>query len=86
MQRCARWLLMASWRTERRIVSVTHDALAGLLGARRASVSRALGLLEESGALSGGRGWLEIRDDVELEAAGCGCYRAIREAYREALD
>jgi hypothetical protein len=64
---------------------VTHDELAGLLGTRRASVTLALQVLHERGAVGVGRGWVEIRDGAALHDATCACYRTIREAYREAL-
>jgi hypothetical protein len=77
MQRLARWLLMAQDRSSAEL-PITHDALARLLGVRRATVSEAIESLEPRGVLMQARGLIRIRDRDHLERAACSCYRIIR--------
>ena len=77
-QRLARWLLQTTDRTGRDRVELTQQFLSEILHARRASVTDALATLEQGGALARRRGEIELRARDRLEAAACGCYRAIR--------
>ena len=78
-QRCARWLL-----TTHQLVGVdefplTHTYLASVLAVRRASVTVAVGAMQQSGMLRYHRGRMHILDRERLEGSACPCYRAIRE-------
>lgn len=70
------WLLAEAWgRVTPSGVSVpiglTHDALGGLIGARRSTVTLALGELMERGAIvRQDRGWLLLESLPEVPAAG----------------
>jgi CRP-like cAMP-binding protein len=77
-ERLARWLLVAHERLEGDEIPLTHQSLSRALGVRRASVTSALGQLEDLGLVRGGRGRLTIRDAAGLEEASCDCHRAIR--------
>jgi CRP-like cAMP-binding protein len=80
-ERCARWLLMSADRFGRELLPVTHEALAALLGARRASVTESLGVLQRDGIIRYNRGHIIILDRQRLEAAACEDYRLSRQAY-----
>ncbi len=80
-QRCARWLLMSRDRVGRDDFSVTHEGLALLLGARRASVSEVAEGLRRTGVIEYRRGLVTILDAEALEAAAGEDYRFIRDAY-----
>src|SRR4051794_41028519 len=69
-QRCCRWLLMSRDRVGSDDIRLTHEYLAIMLGARRASVTDVLGPLQEAGlvrthrgliAILEGRGWRPAR-------------------------
>jgi CRP-like cAMP-binding protein len=84
-QRLARWLLAhtdRSWSTQ---LSVTHDLLALMLGARRAGVTVAAGMLEDRGLISARRGQLTVLDRDGLLRSACGCYLRDRQTYEEGM-
>jgi CRP-like cAMP-binding protein len=85
-QQLSSWLLAMSDRLESDHIEITHELVSQMLGVRRASVTIAARRLEEIGALSGGRGFLEIVDRAKLEAAGCECYKGITQEYARLLD
>jgi hypothetical protein len=84
-QRLARWLLMHRDRSWSDDLLVTHDQLALMLGARRAGVTVAAGVLEERRCIKGGRGHIEVLDREELLKAACGCYFQDRQTYEHGM-
>jgi CRP-like cAMP-binding protein len=80
-QRLARWLLLASDRTQGDVLAVTHDLLAKVLGVRRAGITEALLQLEAGGILKKMRGAVQLVDRSGLECRACDCYRIVRDAY-----
>jgi hypothetical protein len=72
-QRAAGWLLMAQDRAGDRI-TLTQEALAGLLGVQRTSVNAAIGALESEGLILGRRGMVEVLDRAGLIRRACECY------------
>jgi CRP-like cAMP-binding protein len=77
-ERCARWLLATRDRVGANEFSLTHEFLAAMLGVRRASVTVALGLLQQEGYLTYSRGRLKVIDAARLEQTSCECYRVVR--------
>jgi hypothetical protein len=75
-QRAAGWLLMAQDRAGDRI-TLTQEALAGLLGVQRTSVNAAIGALEADGLIQGRRGVVEVLDRAGLIRRACECYGAV---------
>jgi CRP-like cAMP-binding protein len=80
-ERCARWLLMSADRFGRDHLPLTHESLATLLGARRASITDSLGLLQRDGIIHYQRGHIRILNRRQLEQAACEDYRMSRAAY-----
>jgi CRP-like cAMP-binding protein len=83
--RCCRWLLMSRDRVCSDEIRLTHEYLAAMLGARRASVTEALGPLQEAGLVESNRGVIRILDGAGLEARSCECYGLVRDRYEELL-
>ena len=83
-ERCARWLLMSADRVQAADFPLTHEALATMLGVRRAGVSVAAAALQAAGYLSYKRGRFHMIDTKGLEAAACECYRVTRAIYDRA--
>lgn len=81
VQRLARWLLLASDRTQGDALAVTHDLLGKVLGVRRAGITDALLQLEASGVVKKTRGAVRLTDRAGLEYRACDCYRIVRDAY-----
>jgi CRP-like cAMP-binding protein len=84
--RVARWLLMADDRMAEPAFNLTQDVLAGLLGLRRATVSRICSDLAVRGAITYSRGHLAIVDRPALEQSSCDCYQRMRLAQVESLN
>ena len=77
-ERCARWLLATRDRVSADEFALTHEFLAAMLGVRRASVTVALGLLQQEGFITYSRGRLKVIDAAGLEQTSCECYRVVR--------
>jgi CRP-like cAMP-binding protein len=84
-QRLARWLLTHSDRSWSTDLPVTHDQLAGMLGARRAGVTVAAGQLEQRGLISGGRGHIVVKGREQLMEAACSCYLLDQRTYEQGM-
>jgi CRP-like cAMP-binding protein len=85
VQRCCRWLLQTRDRVGSDELRLTHEYLAIMLGARRASVTAALRPLQEAGLLRSHRGRIVILDDAGLEGHACECYGVVRDEYDRLL-
>jgi CRP-like cAMP-binding protein len=79
--RLARWLLQTSDRTGSNDVALTQQFLAEILGVRRASVTAAVGELQEDRAVASRRGGILILDRGRLSRSACECYGVVREEY-----
>jgi CRP-like cAMP-binding protein len=80
-ERLARWLLSVHDRATDSDLPVTQEVIAAMVGSRRAGVSIALGLLQESGAVHLSRSNVSVLDRSRLEAAACECYAVVRNAF-----
>lgn len=60
---------------------LTHEAAAEMLGARRPTVSSAASKLQRAGLIACAYGTFTVLDPAGLDAASCGCHRAIRDGY-----
>ena len=85
-ERLCRWLLLAADRLDEKMIPLTHDQLAMILGVRRAGVTTTLSVLEETGAIIKMRGAVQIADRTILENKTCECYRIIAAEYRRMMD
>ena len=83
--RLARWLLMALDRAEGDGFDVTHEQMAGWLGARRVGVTVAAGALQAAALIRYHRGHLLVSDREGLRAAACSCYAQDLASYRLGL-
>lgn len=77
--RLARWLMEMSDRGDTDHLALTHEFLASILGANRATVSVAAASLQVAGYIIYRRGAIAIQNRAGLEAACCECYAAVRE-------
>lgn len=84
-ERCARWLLMTHDRVGRSRFSLTQEAIAQMLGVRRATVNEVARSLQAAQVIRYSRGTIEILDQPALEKRSCECYRIIRSEYDRLL-
>jgi len=80
-ERFCRWLLTAQDKAAMHSIPMTHDALARVLGTRRASISGAAAAFQRSGAIRYERGTISILNRKKLEEDTCECYEAIATAH-----
>lgn len=88
VSRCAKCLLLVRERSGADDFTLTHRALATMLGVRRAGVTVALGALQKAGMVHYHRGRVRITDRGALERSSCKCYGLINlleQARREAM-
>ena len=83
-ERCARWLLTAQDRAGDRI-SLTQEALAGLLGVQRTTVNAVIGELQGEGLIATRRGMVEVVDRVGLQRRACACYGQIEKHFGDII-
>lgn len=76
--RLARWLLRAHDLSDSRILPLTQETLAQMMGVRRNAISLVANALQRAGVIHYARGQIEINDLRALEATSCDCYRAVR--------
>jgi CRP-like cAMP-binding protein len=84
-QRLARWLLMAHDRAEGDKLQITQEFLALMLCVYRPTVSGAASALQRAGIIRYGRGHITVLDRSALEAASCGCHRAVNRRFEYLL-
>jgi CRP-like cAMP-binding protein len=80
-ERFCRWLLMAVDKTGHSI-PMTQEALARVLGTRRASVSGVAGVFQRNGSIRYTRGTISILNRKQLEEEVCECYETISAAHK----
>jgi hypothetical protein len=84
-QRCARWLLTMRERSPSDEMALTHEFLAEMLGARRATITLILGDLQRAGIIRSSHGRLIIANRAALEGVSCECYAAVRRKYESLI-
>lgn len=83
LERLACWLLMIHDRVGGDNLKLTQEAIASRLGARRAGITVAAGMLQSIGAIEYRRGQLHIKDRVSLEQAVCECYALMKADFED---
>lgn len=79
MERLCCWLLMIHDRVDSDNVRLTQEMIASRVGARRAGITVAAGLLQEMHGIAYRRGQLQIEDREILERTVCECYKLMTE-------
>jgi hypothetical protein len=62
-------------------LKLTQEAIASRLGARRAGITVAAGILQSARGIEYRRGQLHIKDRMALEEAVCECYPIMKSEY-----
>jgi DNA-binding transcriptional regulator YhcF (GntR family) len=69
---------MTQDRTGGHALPLTQEYMAVMTGVQRTTISVVANQLRSAGFIRFSRGNVEILDRPGLEAAACGCYRAVR--------
>ena len=77
MERLCCWLLMIDDRVDGNNLNLTQEMIASRVGARRAGITVAAGMLQSMKAIEYRRGQLHIIDREVLERTVCECYNII---------
>jgi CRP-like cAMP-binding protein len=84
-ERCCRWLLATHDRAGDKIIHLTQEALAEMLGVQRTTVTAVTVGLQERGLIRTHRGRVEVLDRPGLERAACECYGAVEAHFKRLL-
>ena len=82
LERLCCWLLMIHDRAGGGNLRLTQEMIASRLGARRAGITVAAGVLQAMHAIEYRRGQLHITDREVLERAVCECYSIMQNEFR----
>jgi CRP-like cAMP-binding protein len=77
-QQFCRWLLSSVDRLPSDELSLTQESIAGMLGVRRETISKEVGVLQAAGLIRSGRGKIAVIDRPRLEARACECYLGMK--------
>lgn len=78
MERLCCWLLMIHDRVGNNSLKMTQEMIASRVGARRAGITVAAGMLQAMKAIEYRRGQLHINDREVLERTVCECYNVMK--------
>lgn len=78
LERLSCWLLMIHDRIGETAVNLTQELIASRVGARRAGITVAAGMLQEMKAIAYRRGRLQIENREALTHVVCECYDILR--------
>jgi CRP-like cAMP-binding protein len=86
MERLCCWLLMIHDRVGGSKLSLTQELIASRVGARRAGITVAAGMLNGMGGIDYRRGQLYIRNREVLEQAVCECYITMKVQFKHPVN
>ena len=81
LERLCSWLLMVHDRVGANNLNLTQEIIASRVGARRAGITVAAGILQDMQAIAYRRGQLHIQNREILERAVCECYNIMRHTF-----
>lgn len=80
-ERLCRWILMSADRGDGKVVPLTQEYLAIMLGVQRTTVTQAARTLQAAGLINYARGAIEIVNRKGLEETVCECYGVVRQKF-----
>jgi CRP-like cAMP-binding protein len=78
-QRLARWLLLCADRNGGRVLPLSQEYIADMLGASRPTVTMIAGEFQRQKLIEYSRGKIHLLDLEGLEKLACECYRVVRD-------
>ncbi len=80
-ERLSRWILMSADRGDSKLVTLTQEYLAIMLGVQRTTVTQAARTLQAAGLIRYARGSIEIVNRAGLEETVCECYSVVNQKF-----
>ncbi len=80
-QRLCRWILMSADRGNGKVVALTQEYLAIMLGVQRTTVTQAARTLQAAGLITYSRGVIDVINRKGLEETVCECYGVVRQKF-----
>ena len=80
-ERLCRWILMSADRGNGKMVNLTQEYLAIMLGVQRTTVTQAARTLQAAGLITYSRGTIDIVNRRGLEETVCECYGVVRQKF-----
>ncbi len=80
-ERLSRWILMSADRGNGKVVPLTQEYLAIMLGVQRTTVTQAARALQAAGLINYSRGAIEIVNRKGLEDVVCECYMVVQQKF-----
>ncbi len=84
-QQLSTWLLSSVDRSPHGELVITHELLAGMLGARRESITQAALTLRDAGYICYRRGHITVLDHAGLGTRACECYSVVKKELHRLL-
>jgi CRP-like cAMP-binding protein len=84
-QQLCRWLLLSIDRLPAKVLVMTQELIANMLGVRREGVTEAAGKLQRAGLIEYSRGKITVLDRPRIEARVCECYAVVKKEYDRLL-
>jgi CRP-like cAMP-binding protein len=84
-QQLCRWLLLSLDRLPAKVLVMTQELIANMLGVRREGVTEAAGKLQAAGLIEYSRGKITVLDRPRVEARVCECYAVVKREYDRLL-
>jgi len=78
-QRLARWLLLCADRNGDRILPLSHEYIADMLGVQRSTVTVVAGRFQQKQLIQYTRGKIRLLNLEGLQEEACECYRVVRD-------
>ena len=85
-QRTAKWIVSAMERTGDKVVPLTQEQLAAMLGVGRSYASRVLQTFRREGILETRRGALVVTNGEALQARACLCNESVKSHFHTVLN
>jgi hypothetical protein len=84
-QRAAKWIVSALERTGEKVVPLTQEQLASMLGVGRSYTSRIIKTFKNEGILTTRRGSLDVLDLEQLTERACLCNQSVKNHFEVVL-
>ena len=84
-QQLCRWLLLSLDRLQGKVLMMTQELIANMLGVRREGVTEAAGKLQAAKLIHYSRGRITVLDRPKLEKRVCECYAVVKKEFDRLL-